>query len=227
MPNVDQRDRARGIAQDQRRRLQSPAARPLAPRHVVTMPLLSAMHAERLGPSVRTLYLHLWMAGRQICNGAPLPPWFYHTDAQLRTETDLSPRTLARARDELRTRGLIYTTTNQGADRPTPTWYLLLHPVEIPHPSPPEADVYADELAHTGPPPDPATAWAALPHPAHPGLTQLARALLASRNDQVRRASILRQLQEADPWTYTQLRWAMPDLYPGRSADPRQTRLGL
>lgn len=210
----DARAAARAVAHAQRAVLDQTPRRN-APQAVVTLPLLSIFAAETLAPSPRALFLHLWTSARSLTN-APLPWWFWHTDAQLTRETGISARTLLRCRNTLRDAGLLYVTTNQGCPYHR-TYYHLRYPCPLPAASPPNRTaVWAAETAHNGHPASPFDAWTHLPEradEARQAAELVAAIATTARQWQDHRLRLAARIPEVSPWLYRQLQWAAPELY--------------
>ena len=219
---------ARAIARGQRALLEPTHPPRRAPRHIAYLPLAALYASEGLPAAARALYLHLWMTGRLVTGNKPLPPWFWHTDAQLERETGASPATLLRARRALRAANLINHTTNQGEQRPTPTWYFLRFPLEIPdHIEPHRRPVFADEWEANGHPPTPLRAWAMLVTQAAPAAAEIARDIEQTPPGLAHlRLDLAARIPEVSPWLYRQLIWAAPELYRPRSVPKTQLAFG-
>lgn len=186
---------------------------PPRPRHVLKIPLLVALTLPDVPQPGRALHLHLWTIRSRLA-GEGL--WFFRTDDLLAGPTDLSPRSLTRARTQLRAANLWYVSVNPG--HKVPTWYAPVWPPPL-RPDAPHylASLWLDER-EVASAYSPLQALALLTRRTHPDALPL---LL-----DVRRPASLAKLRRCHPWVALQLRWAAPELVlsPRRSRPNAQRR---
>lgn len=201
-----------------------PTANPPQIQSWFCVPAAAALWMSALSPAAARLYLHLWQLTGRFASGLP-NRWFYHTDDLLAPATRLTPRSLARARRDLRQAGIAF--ISLATPHKQPTWYAL----RWPPPQPPNADraaliLVAREMQASGEPWPALSAWRALGQqeraskPPHPDARHISEQVAAAIHPRLRPhllRTAIADLQETDPWLAKQLAWGAPAHCPAPS----------
>ena len=188
----------------------SQGATTLSAKRTLQVPLLALKISTSLPRNADHVYLYLWLKRSEW--GSHCNTWQHHVDAHLGPALNLSPRSLLRARNDLRVRRLLVTTRCFAPGQPT--YYGLRWPPPTTCAGPTTAELLALEEN----PPSDLELWRRLAHHAASHCANAADVYLMSDREPQQRLLLAHRIQGESPWLAGQLAWADPDTYRSLSA---------